>query len=70
MTSNVHALERVKLMDPTSDRLDRAQVEAAFRTLLFNGPATIQNVLSDRLPHAWRAFEEILSATARIPSRF
>ena len=34
MTSNVHALERVKRPQTTSDRPDRAEVEAAFRTII------------------------------------
>ena len=34
MSSNVHALERVKLLRTTSNRPDRAEVEAAFRTII------------------------------------
>ncbi len=34
MTSNVHALERVKPLRTGPERPDRAEVEAAFRTII------------------------------------
>jgi hypothetical protein len=42
MNSNVHALEGITPLRTEVGRPDRADVEAAFRTI-FDGPAMIQN---------------------------
>jgi GTP cyclohydrolase I len=68
MTSNVHALERVKLVRPTSDRPDRAQVEAAFRSIIqWTGDDPERDGLTETPARMARAFEEFFAGYRQDP---
>ena len=59
MTSNVHALERVKLLRTEPERPDRAEVEAAFRTIIqWTGDDPDRDGLTETPARVARAFEE------------
>jgi GTP cyclohydrolase I len=59
MTSNVHALERVKLLRTEPGRPDRAEVEAAFRTIIrWTGDDPDRDGLAETPARVARAFEE------------
>lgn len=62
MTSNVRALERVKLLRAPSDRPDRAEVEAAIRTLIeWTGDDPDRDGLAETPSRVARAFEEFFA---------
>src|SRR5262249_23019962 len=68
MTSNVHALERVKLVRPTSDRPDRAQLEAAFRSIIqWTGDDPERDGLTETPARMARAFEEFFAGYRQDP---
>jgi len=68
MTSNVHALERVKLVRPTSDRPDRAHVEAAFRSIIqWTGDDPERDGLTETPARMARAFEEFFAGYRQDP---
>jgi len=68
MTSNVHSLERVKLPRMQSDRPDRADVEAAFRTIIeWTGDDPERDGLIDTPARLARAFEEFFAGYAQDP---
>lgn len=59
MTSNVHALERVKPLRTGPERPDRAEVEAAFRTIIqWTGDDPDRDGLTETPARVARAFEE------------
>jgi GTP cyclohydrolase I len=59
MTSNVHALERVKLLRTEPERPDRAEVEAALRTIIqWTGDDPDRDGLTETPARVARAFEE------------
>src|SRR5215468_10426327 len=69
MISNVHALERVKLLRPASDRPDRAEVEAAFRTIIqWTGDDPDRNGLAETPARMARAFEEFFVGYSQDPN--
>ena len=62
MTSNVRALERVKLLRAPSDRPDRAEVEAAIRTLIeWTGDDPDRDGLAETPSRVAGAFEEFFA---------
>lgn len=68
MTSNVRALERVKLLRPPSDRPDRAEVEAAIRTLIeWTGDDPDRDGLAETPSRVARAFEEYFAGYGQDP---
>lgn len=68
MTSNVRALERVKLLRAPSDRPDRAEVEAAIRTLIeWTGDDPDRDGLAETPSRVARAFEEYFSGYSQDP---
>jgi len=68
MTSNVHALERVKRTQTASDRPDRAEVEAAFRTIIrWTGDDPDRNGLAETPARMVRAFEEFFAGYSQNP---
>ncbi len=68
MTSNVRALERVKLLRPTPDRPDRAEVEAAFRTIIeWTGDNPQRDGLVETPSRLARAFEEYFAGYGQNP---
>ena len=68
MTSNVRALERVKLLRPPSDRPDRAEVEAAIRTLIeWTGDDPDRDGLAEIPSRVARAFEEFFAGYGQDP---
>ncbi|MGA8961959.1 MAG: GTP cyclohydrolase I FolE [Pseudolabrys sp.] len=68
MTSNVRALERVKLLRPPSDRPDRAEVEAAIRTLIeWTGNDPDRDGLAETPSRVARAFEEYFAGYGQDP---
>ena len=68
MTSNVRALERVKLLHTPSDRPDRAEVEAAIRTLIeWTGDDPDRDGLAETPSRVGRAFEEYFSGYSQDP---
>ncbi|MFY9757980.1 MAG: GTP cyclohydrolase I FolE [Pseudolabrys sp.] len=68
MTSNVRALERVKLLRPPSDRPDRAEVEAAIRTLIeWTGDDPDRDGLAETPSRVARAFEEFFAGYGQDP---
>jgi len=68
MTSNVHSLERVKLPRMKSDRPDRVDVEAAFRTIIeWTGDDPERDGLIDTPARLARAFEEFFAGYAQDP---
>ncbi|MFZ0068223.1 MAG: GTP cyclohydrolase I FolE [Pseudolabrys sp.] len=68
MTSNVRALERVKLLRAPSDRPDRTEVEAAIRTLIeWTGDDPDRDGLAETPSRVARAFEEYFSGYSQDP---
>jgi GTP cyclohydrolase IA len=68
MTSNVRALERVKLLRVPSDRPDRAEVEAAIRTLIeWTGDDPDRDGLAETPSRVARAFEEFFAGYGQDP---
>lgn len=68
MTSNVRALERVKLLRAPSDRPDRAEVEAAIRTLIeWTGDDPDRDGLAETPSRVARAFEEFFAGYGQDP---
>ena len=68
MISNVRALERVKLARPVSDRPDRAEVEAAFRTIIqWTGDDPNRGGLVETPARMARAFEEFFVGYSQDP---
>jgi len=68
MTSNVRTLERVKLLRTPSDRPDRAEVEAAIRTLIeWTGDDPDRDGLAETPSRVARAFEEFFAGYGQDP---
>ncbi|HET7165765.1 MAG TPA: GTP cyclohydrolase I FolE [Pseudolabrys sp.] len=68
MTSNVRALERVKLLRTPSDRPDRAEVEAAIRTLIeWTGDDPDRDGLAETPSRVARAYEEFFAGYGQDP---
>ena len=68
MSSNVHALERVRPLRTEVDRPDRADVEAAFRTIIrWTGDDPERDGLIETPARATRAFEEYFVGYAQDP---
>ena len=68
MTSNVRALERVKLLRTPSDRPDRAEVEDAIRTLIeWTGDDPDRDGLAETPSRVARAFEEFFAGYGQDP---
>lgn len=68
MPSNVHALERVKLLFAPSDRPDRASVEAAIRTIIeWTGDDPDRDGLIETPSRVARAFEEFFVGYSQDP---
>lgn len=68
MTSNVRALGRVKLLRTPSDRPDRAEVEAAIRTLIeWTGDDPDRDGLAETPSRVARAFEEFFAGYGQDP---
>jgi GTP cyclohydrolase I len=68
MTSHVRALERVKLLRTPSDRPDRAEVEAAIRTLIeWTGDDPDRDGLAETPSRVARAFEEFFAGYGQDP---
>ena len=68
MISNVRALERVKLLRTPSDRPDRAEVEAAIRTLIeWTGDDPDRDGLAETPSRVARAFEEFFAGYGQDP---
>lgn len=68
MTSNVRALERVKLLRAPSDRPDRTEVEAAIRTLIeWTGDDPDRDGLAETPSRVARAFEEFFAGYGQDP---
>src|SRR5262245_9282503 len=67
MTSNVHAFERVKLR--RTERPDRAEVEAAFRTIIrWTGDDPDRDGLTETPARLARAFEEFFVGYSQDPA--
>ncbi|HEX3340906.1 MAG TPA: GTP cyclohydrolase I FolE [Pseudolabrys sp.] len=68
MTSNIRALERVKLLRAPSDRPDRTEVEAAIRTLIeWTGDDPDRDGLAETPSRVARAFEEYFFGYSQDP---
>ena len=68
MSSNVHALERAKTLRTEVDRPNRADVEAAFRTIIrWTGDDPERDGLIETPARATRAFEEYFVGYAQDP---
>ena len=68
MTSNVRTLERVKLLRTPSDRPDRAEVEAAIRTLIeWTGDDPDRDGLAETPSRVARAFGEFFAGYGQDP---
>src|SRR6476620_2607321 len=68
MTSNVRALERVKLLRTPSVRPDQAEVEAAIRTLIeWTGDDPDRDGLAETPSRVARAFEEFFAGYGQNP---
>lgn len=68
MSSNVHALERVRSLHAESERPKRADVEAAFRTIIqWAGDDPARNGLAETPARVARAFEEFFVGYAQDP---
>ena len=66
MSSNVHALQRVRTLRP--DRPDRADAEAAFRTIIrWAGDDPERDGLIETPARVARAFEEFFVGYAQDP---
>ena len=69
MTSSVHALERLKRPQTTSDRPERAEVEAAFRTIIhWTGDDPNRDGLIETPARMARAFEEFFIGYSQNPT--
>src|SRR5215467_1954542 len=69
MTSSVHALERLKRPQTTSDRPERAEVEAAFRTIIqWTGDDVSRDGLIETPARMARAFEEFFIGYSQNPT--
>ena len=68
MSSNVHTLERVRTLRTEVDRPDRADVEAAFRTIIrWTGDDPERDGLIETPARVVRAFEEFFVGYAQDP---
>jgi GTP cyclohydrolase I len=68
MSSNVHALERVRTLHAENERPDRAEVEAAFRTIIrWTGDDPKRDGLIETPARVTRAFEEFFVGYAQDP---
>ena len=68
MSSNVHALERVKLLRTTSNQPDRAEVEAAFRTIIrWAGDDPDRDGLIETPARMARAYDEFFAGYSQDP---
>lgn len=68
MSSNVHALERVRTLRTEIDRPDRADVEAAFRTIIrWTGDDPERDGLIETPARVARSFEEFFVGYAQDP---
>lgn len=68
MSSNVHALERVRTLRTEVDRPDRADVEAAFRTIIrWTGDDPERDGLIETPARVARSFEEFFVGYAQDP---
>jgi GTP cyclohydrolase I len=68
MTLNVRALERPKLLRTPSDRPDRAEVEAAIRTIIeWTGDDPDRDGLTETPSRVARAFEEFFTGYGQDP---
>lgn len=68
MSSNVHALERVKPVRTENDRPERADVEAAFRTIIrWTGDDPERDGLVETPARVARAFEEFFVGYTQDP---
>ena len=68
MSSNVHALERVKALHQEEGRPERAEVEAAFRTIIrWTGDDPSRDGLIETPARVARAFEEFFSGYGQDP---
>ncbi|HET9715976.1 MAG TPA: GTP cyclohydrolase I FolE [Pseudolabrys sp.] len=68
MTSNIHPLERSKLLPTPSSRPDRAEVEAAIRTIIeWTGDDPDRDGLIDTPSRVARAFEEFFAGYKQNP---
>ena len=69
MTSSVHALERLKRPQTTSDRPERAEIEAAFRTIIhWTGDDPNRDGLIETPARMVRAFEEFFIGYSQNPT--
>ena len=69
MMSNVRALDRVKLVRAISDRPNRAEVEAAFRTIIqWTGDDPSRDGLIETPARMARAFEEFFVGYSQDPA--
>ncbi|MGB6351115.1 MAG: GTP cyclohydrolase I FolE [Pseudolabrys sp.] len=69
MSSNVHALERVRSLRTMSERPERADVEAAFRTIIrWAGDDPERDGLTETPARVSRAFEEFFVGYAQDPT--
>jgi len=70
MMSNVRALDRVKLVRAISDRPNRAEVEAAFRTIIqWTGDDPSRDGLIETPARMARAFEEFFVGYSQDPAQ-
>ncbi|MGA7115309.1 MAG: GTP cyclohydrolase I, partial [Pseudolabrys sp.] len=68
MSSNVHALELVRSSRPMRERPERADVEAAFRTIIrWTGDDPERDGLTETPARVARAFEEFFVGYAQDP---
>jgi GTP cyclohydrolase IA len=68
MSSNVHALERIRALQAENDRPDRAEVEAAVRTIIrWTGDDPERDGLIETPARVTRAFEEFFVGYAQDP---
>ena len=68
MSSNVHALERVRTLRTEVDRPDRADVETAFRTIIrWTGDDSERDGLIETPARVARAFEEFFVGYGQDP---
>ncbi len=68
MTSNVHALEQLKLVSTLLDRPDRNEVEAAIRTIIkWTGDDPDRDGLAETPSRVARAFEEFFVGYGQDP---
>jgi GTP cyclohydrolase I len=69
MSRNIHALERAQHSHHDTDRPDRAEVEAAFRTIIrWAGDDPRRDGLAETPARVARAFEEFFAGYAQDPS--